>query len=275
MKKRILIYKADGRLVPFDENKVKATCMRAGASKRLADIVTKNVKKQVRPETTTKEVYKLVLRALASEDDSHVIRHRYRLKESIMLMGPAGFPFEVFIAKLFTEYEYEISGIGKRFLGECVEHEIDITAEKKSQNKMLMIECKYHNSPGRFTGLKESLYTHARFLDLKKFFNEEMLVCNTRISDDAIKYASCIGQEVLGWRFPKETGLEKMIENKGLYPITMFRLSSFELEQFSKNHIMFAKDLLKANMVKIAKTTGIEYTRLQRIQRVMKKVIEY
>ena len=49
--------------------------------------------------------------------------------------------------------------------GKCASHEIDVIADK-GDSLRYMIECKYHNSQGIYTGLKEALYTHARFLDL-------------------------------------------------------------------------------------------------------------
>lgn len=63
-------------------------------------------------------------------------------------------------------------------------------------------------------GLKESLYTHARFLDLFDKFDGEMLVCNTKVSSDVITYSKCVGQQVLSWKHPTEKGLERMIEEK-------------------------------------------------------------
>ena len=136
-----------------------------------------------------------------------------------------------------------------------------------------MIECKYHNFPGIYTGLKESLYTHARFLDLSEVFNSEMLVCNTKVSDDVITYAKCIGQKLLCWRYPRDKGLENMIEEKGLYPITILGLRSKELESFSQNNIMLAKDLLTSNISQLSHKTNIAYPRLQRLQNVVKQII--
>jgi len=48
--------------------------------------------------------------------------------------------------------------------GKCVNQEIDVVAENPSGR--YMIECKFHNVP-IYTGLKEVMYTYARFLDVK------------------------------------------------------------------------------------------------------------
>jgi hypothetical protein len=188
----------------------------------------------------------MVLSALAGEHPG--IKHRYRLKESIMLMGPSGFNFESYIAQILEQHGYKIESIRTKLKGHCVDHEVDLVIVSMSNLKRIMVECKYHNSVGVYTGLKESLYTHARFLDLKegdgREFDKEMLVSNTKVSQDVLQYFSCIGQEVLSWRYPREKGLEKLIEEKGLYPTTILQLNSFELNAFSKINLMIAQNLL-------------------------------
>ena len=136
-----------------------------------------------------------------------------------------------------------------------------------------MIECKYHHSRGIHTGLKDSLYTHARFLDLSNQFDGEILSCNTKLSTDALTYAKCVGQNLLCWRHPYEKGLEKMIDDKGLYPITMVSLNKTELMQFSKIKFMIAKDLLSADLKQLSRKTKIPYARLQRLQHLIEQII--
>ena len=50
-----------------------------------------------------------------------------------------------------------------------------------------MIECKYHSSHGVYTGLKEALYTHARFLDLHPKFEGEIIFCNTKSETEIVE----------------------------------------------------------------------------------------
>lgn len=270
--KKIFIKKASGKHVPFERSKVEATCIRAGASKQFAEKVSRKVQVQLYEGISTKEVYKLVLKQLALADKDHAIQHRYRLKESIMLMGPAGFPFEVFIKGILQHYGHHPESIREKMQGQCVIHEIDIITTLENGDKC-MIECKYHNSPGIFTGIKESLYTHARFLDLKAEIQKEMLVSNTKISSDALQYAQCVGQKILCWKYPLDNGLEKIIEKEGLYPITILKLQARELEEFSKNHIMIAKDLLTLDLMKFSRSAGISLERLKRLQRMAQHVI--
>jgi len=270
--KKIYVIKANGKSVPFDQNKVKATCMRAGASNELAQRIVNTIQAQIHGGIRTREIYKMVLNALAAEGNGLAIKHRYRLKESIMLMGPAGFPFEIYVGAILENYGYNIKSTRSEVNGKCVKHEIDLIADSIQTNKRYMIECKYHNFPGIYTGLKESLYTHARLLDLSDIFDEEMLVCNTKVSDDVVTYANCIGQKLLCWRYPPNKGLERMIEDKGLYPITILGLTRKELEVLSENKIMLAKDLLSFDVNRLTKT-GISFSRLQRLQSLVKQIL--
>ena len=273
MPKQIYVIKASGQAVPFNSNKVKATCIRAGASKKLAEQVVKKVREQLRNGMRTRDIYRMVLNALAAIDEGQIIKHRYRLKESIMLMGPAGFAFETYVGKILEKYGYDVEATRSQVNGKCVKHEIDLVAKSNLTNERYMIECKYHNFPGIYTGLKESLYTHARFLDLSDVFNNEMLVCNTKVSDDVITYAKCIGQKLLCWRFPHDKGLENMIEEKGLYPITILGLRTQELEALSQNKFMLARDLLTADLDQLSRKTNISYTRLQRLQNLVRQIL--
>lgn len=272
-KKQIYVIKASGQSVPFDSNKVEATCIRAGASKKLAEQVAKKVHEQLRNGMRTRELYRMVLNALAAADGGQIIKHRYRLKQSIMLMGHAGFAFETYVGKILENYGYDVGAIRSQVNGKCVKHEVDLVAKSNLTNEKFLIECKYHNFPGIYTGLKESLYTHARFLDLTEVFDSEMLVCNTKVSDDVITYAKCVGQKLLCWRYPRDKGLEDMIEAKGLYPITILGLRGIELEILSQNKIMLAKDLITTDINQLSRKTNISYTRLQRLQNIVKQII--
>jgi hypothetical protein len=269
--RKVIITKANGQKADFDPNKVESTCIRAGADPALAKRIARQIHARVRYGMTTKEIYKMVLRFL-SENATPAIKQRYRLKESIMRLGPAGFSFEFYVGQILKHFGYKTRSIGAKIQGRCVMHEVDLALES-SDEKRWLAECKYHNFPGRYTGLKESLYTHARFLDLADKFDNEMLVCNTKISPEAITYATCIGQKILSWRFPQNMGLEKMIEQKKLYPITILSPTRKELELLSKNNIMIAKDLLDIDIYEFAQKTKIPIKRLVAMQRLTNQII--
>ena len=269
MRRRYYVLKSDGRSVPFNFGKVKTTCIRAGASNKLATRVAKKISEKIYHGINTRQIYHMVLEELAI-DDQNIVGHRYRLKESIMQMGPAGFSFESYVSTILAAYGFDIKSRRSKIQGTCVAHEIDIVAI--SNESKYMIECKFHNSSGIYTGIKEALYTHARFLDLKGQFDKEMLVCNTKVSVDAITYGKCIGQGILSWRYPNGKGLEKIIEDKGLYPVTILGLSKKELQNLSENNIMLAKSLLDLDSYQLSKIK-IPTRRIEALRRLAKQVI--
>ena len=265
-KKTILIKKANGQSVPFNPRKVIGTCIRAGASKKIAKKVSEQVRLRTKEGMTTREVYQLVLKLLTQLETGGLTSHRYKLKESLMKLGPAGFVFENYVSRILEEQGYQIQNVRKTIQGRCVKHELDIIIYRPDLKKKSFVECKYHNFPGIFTGLKESLYTHARFLDLRDIFDGEILVCNTKVSSEVITYASCIGQQVISWRYPPNKSLEKMIQDKGLYPLTILPLTKNELFVISRNNIMVAKDLLSIDKYRLSAMTGISSDRIEKIQ---------
>src|SRR5574338_3425 len=179
------VTKADGSRVPLDLSKVERTCLRAGASQSLSKKISGYISEVAYDGISTRQIYKLVLAALAGEVEHPEVKHRYRLKESIMMLGPAGFNFESYMARVLAENGYQVAGIRSVVKGRCVEHEIDISLIS-SDGRHVMAECKYHNSPGTFTGLKDSMYTHARFLDIRErnagLYDTQMIISNTRMS---------------------------------------------------------------------------------------------
>ena len=272
-KKIIFIKKANGQSVPFNPYKVIGTCMRAGASKKLARRVSEQVSLKIHDGMSTREVYRLVLSLLTHLEAGGATSHRYKLKDAIMKLGPAGFVFENYVSRILEEHGYQIQGIRKTMQGRCVQHELDIIVYSLDSKEKSFVECKYHNYPGVFTGLKESLYTHARFLDLKDIFDGEMLVCNTKVSSEVITYATCIGQQVVSWRYPPDKSLETMIQDKGIYPLTILPLTKNELFAISRNNIMVAKDLLSIDKYHLSAMTGISVDRINKIQDITAQII--
>lgn len=269
--RNFFIFKADGSKVKFNANKILSTCMRAGASKKTAQRILKKVSLDVYRDMGTSDIYKLVLQAISEEKDRG-LHQRYQLKEAIMRLGPSGFVFENYVADLLKYYDLQVSGIRVNVKGKCALHEIDLIG--MSNSKQFMIECKHNSYRGTYVGLKVALYTHARFLDTSPRFFGEIIFCNTKISENAKKYANCIGQQVFSWRYPSEKSLEKIIEQNKLYPITILNLTSKELDIFSGIGMMIAKDLLEYDEIKLSKKTGIHTKRIHNLQALIKKILQ-
>ena len=165
MSVKMYVLKASGEKEEFDAGKVRKTCLRSGASKELADKTAREVEERAYDGITTREILSLTLKLLEEEPETAT---RYDLKRAIMSLGPTGFPLEKFIAEVLQNYGYKTK-VGKIIRGRCVNHEVDVVAEK--DGKRYLVECKYHNASGIYTDLKVALYTHARFLDLGDSFD--------------------------------------------------------------------------------------------------------
>ncbi|MBN2202744.1 MAG: restriction endonuclease [Candidatus Aenigmarchaeota archaeon] len=260
------VVKANGETEPFDADKIKSTCLRAGATQALANKIVRDVQKKAYDGISTRQVLKMTLRLL--EKQKPFIAARYDLKGALFRLGPSGFAFENLIAEILREYGYKTK-THTMLNGFCVDQEVDVIATK--DNKSCMIECKYHNLPGIYTGLKEAMYTYARFLDIQKGFkagkcqklDEPWLVCNTRFSEDAKKYSECAGLKVIGWSYPKNN-LRELIEQKNLYPITMLRkLDSETQERLSCAGLILMKNLIDISIKELNKLTGIQIRKLK------------
>ncbi|MEM4724423.1 MAG: ATP cone domain-containing protein [Candidatus Hadarchaeum sp.] len=257
----IRVVKSNGQVEDFRPEKILRTLRRAGASRKLAEEIVKKIEATVYDGITTKEILKLV-KGMVSERQPPVAM-RYDLKDAIMRLGPAGFNFENFVAELLQCYGYQTK-LRSIVKGRCVQHEVDVIAEKTDGDFIrAMIECKYHNLPGGAVGLKDVMYTYARFLDLNeaaergegKWFDEVWLVSNTKASSDATKYAECRGIKLICWRYPRGCGLEKMIEREELYPVTVLRsVDRATLEKLSSAGIILVKQLLTSEPRQLART---------------------
>lgn len=209
------VIKNSGEKENFNSRKIYNTILSAGGSRKIAKETINLVKKKFTKEAKTKEILEYILNNLKKKPG---LAQKYNLKRAIMDLGPTGFPFEQFFAKILENYGYSTK-TDQKLKGKNIIQEVDIVAKK---DKKYMVECKYHNDLGTITRLHPAMYTYARFLDLKKYsFDFPWLVTNTRCSEDAIKYAKGVKLKITSWNHPKNESLQKLIQNKNLYPLTI------------------------------------------------------
>lgn len=265
----VWIVNASGDREPFDAAKVFRTCMRAGAEREIAEKIAAEATSGVRDGMSTKHILKITLRLLERFEEPHVVA-KYDLKGAIMRLGPAGFPFETFLGEVLEDYGYNVK-LRQIVHGACITHEVDIIATDKATGKTAMVECKYRNASGDYVGVKEALYTYARFLDLKEGnaagkcekFDEVWLATNSKFSTDVMAYAECKGMRLLGWRYPKIGSIEAMTEAKKLYPITILRaLDSQTQKRLSAANLILCKDLLTRSEQDLKNATGLSSRQL-------------
>jgi hypothetical protein len=245
----VTIVKASGRSEEFRIQKLVDSLVRSGASEDAAWEIARQVEKQITPSTKTKHIFRIARRLLRKY--SRTSDMRYSIKKAIYLLGPSGYPFEKFFARIMKEQGYSVE-VNPVLEGYCVTHEIDVLAGM--DDRRYIIECKYHGNGGTPTDIKTALYVHSRFSDVKKAYDlnpdrkilirQGWLVTNTRCTSEAIKYAECVGLRIVSWKYPEKESLERLIENKKLYPVTI--LSSVRksyLDHLFANNIILAKDI--------------------------------
>ncbi len=246
---KINIIKASGEKAPFEIEKVISSLERAGADKLLIEEIVQDVEKAVYDGMTTKKIYQMAFRILKRK--SRVSASRYKLKKALMELGPTGFPFEKFVGAILGREGFDTK-VGIIVQGNCVQHEVDVIAQK--DNKHYMIECKYHSDQGRFCNVKIPLYIQSRFLDVEKQWEKQQghktkfhqggVYTNTRFTTDAIQFGTCVGLMLTSWDYPKGNGLKERIDKSGLHPLTsLTTLTKAEKSKLLNKGIVLCKDI--------------------------------
>lgn len=244
------ITKSTGKKELFSIKKFKRSLKKSGASDALINQIVQDIesKPQMR---STKEIYEYALSFLHKKD--RPIAARYNLKKALMDLGPAGYPFEIFIAQMFRAQGYEVDD-NRVVKGICVDHEVDVSAHK--EGKHYMIECKFHNRRGLKSDVKVPLYIKARFDDIQFAWkkdpqhghkiHEAWIVTNTTFTSEAIKYGNCVRLYMLDWKRPEGKALPDIINKFGLHPVTaLTSLNSKQKKQCIKAGFVLCKDASK------------------------------
>lgn len=241
----INVTKSTGFLEPFSEEKVVSSIRRAKIPEEIETLVLKHVKSKLYDNIPTSKIYEHILEFLNASSQPYS-KAKYSLKRAIMQLGPTGYPFEDFVAQVLKSLGYE-TDLRQILNGKCIKHEIDIIAQKEEIKSM--IECKFHNNAGSHTNVHVSLYTKARFDDLKDIhsLNDVWLITNTKITTDALDYALCNNMKVISWNYPQNEGLRDLIEKSHLHPITVLTtLTQNQKQNLLNNHVVLCKNVLES-----------------------------
>lgn len=237
------VVKANGMIEAFSEEKLRTSIRRAGVPQDQQDEVLDAVKSKLYNNIPTSEIYHHIIENLGKAPSHPYLSSRYSLKQAIMALGPTGYPFEDFVAKIIEEKGYSTL-VRQQLMGRCVTHEIDVIAEK--DGRKIAIEAKFHNNPGTRSEVHVALYTKSRFEDLqeKHSIDEAWIVTNTKATIDAITFAECAGMKIVSWSYPEVGSLRDLIEESGLHPITLLTTISASQKQYLlQNHFVMCKDL--------------------------------
>jgi len=271
------IVKSNGQRVEYDPEKIRVTLKRAGATGLLIDQIVGSVTDRVRDGMTTRQVFTLVRKELRRTNRR--LAHRYNLRNALLKLGPAGFKFEKYVASILAAYQYKVTLPPDEIPGMCVDHEVDVIAEKNG--RAAMIEAKFRNRFGDTVNLKDTMATWSAFLDLAEGckngkcqkFDEVWIVTNGKFSERALQFGVCRGIRMVGWG-GDEHSLARLVDHATLYPITILDdLRAWELEGFSENNLMLCREIADRDPGELAGQVKIEDDRAKRIVNACRDVI--
>lgn len=245
----MLVTKADGTVEEFKSSKLRQSLRNSGAPKTEIEEIVKQIEAIVHDGIKTQDIYRHAFFLLRGAEAS--VTARYALRRSLFGLGPTGFPFETFLARLFKKQGYS-TRTGVILKGKCAVHEVDLAAYKSDHS--FVAEAKFHARPGLKSDLQVAMYSYARLLDLseQKVCNADVcgiknlkIITNTKFTEAATKYANCVGVELLSWDYPKKGNLYDMIDQYKIYPITLLQsISSSQKQQLLAQNTVLCEDLV-------------------------------
>ncbi len=243
------ITKADGTTEFFKVEKLRRSLRRSGATPEEVNQIVTEVLQELYEGMQTQEIYRRAFALLREREVPTAAR--YSLRRALFGLGPSGFPFERFLARLFTAEGYTTK-TGIIMQGKCAPHEIDIAAYTAEHS--FVGEAKFHARPGIKTDLQVAMYSYARLLDLKgtKICSEDVcavtefwLITNTKFTTTAEDYANCVGVPLLSWDYPRHNNLHDRIQRARVYPITVMQsLTPSQIATLISYDIIVCSDLV-------------------------------
>lgn len=235
--------------------------MRMGATKAIAESIAEEIEAIVHDGIETKKILQIIFRKVRKHTPS--TKHQIDLRKALSLLNPVP-DFELFVQNLLSEHGYTVTP-NQIIRGRCVEHEVDAIARKDGET--LIVEVKHHFSYHTPTSLDVGRISRAVFEDVTEGFklgfnnlkvDRPMIICNTKLSEHAKRYAHCRGIYHIGWSSPLNHDLQTMIEEKQLYPITyQRRLNLVNRKKLVSSGIILLKQLINKNPRDLSRQTGI------------------
>ncbi len=275
----LIIVKSDGAHEVFSEEKLIRSLRKSGASEEEIVGVVKVVKQKIKSGVTTGDIYALAYKILNSYRKRNPNAIRYSLKKSVMELGPSGFPFEKFVARIFQKLGYKTQ-TGVMVQGHCIEHEVDVLAYNETD--VICVEAKFHNEPHLRSDTKVALYVKARFDDLLKqkiqigeeykHITRGVLVTNTNFTDTAYQYVGCVNTfELMSWNKPAGKNLLSYIEEFKLYPVGVIpEISRKEIDALIQKDIFTCADLQEH--ISVLEEIGVRKSKQEIIKNTLEEI---
>ncbi len=265
----VFVTEVRGITEEHDHSKVVQTCLRLHSTREMAEKLADRIEAKLYDSISTEEILRMIYSYLA--ENRPQVKYEVDLRKAISLLRSKP-DFEIYVRKLLSEHGYKVEG-PLIVRGRCVEHEIDTIATKNGETTY--VEVKHHLWPNRYTGLDIFLEANSTFEDLvsgnkidlnKILFNKALVVCNTKLSDHARRYADCAQIMYIAWKSPPAASLERMIEEKRLYPITLIRTLDSKTEaKLADAGVLLLRELLNSDLKELSGTTGIFRDRLEKL----------
>jgi transcriptional regulator NrdR family protein len=262
----VYVTKFDGTRQAFDKNKVVRTCLRMGATQETAQAIADEIESKLYDGISTRRILQMIFSRLKKHKP--VMKLQVDLRRSLSLLRSAP-DFERFIQLLLSEHGYEVTP-NQIVKGRCVEHEVDAVARKNG--KTCIVEVKHHYKYHTPTSLDVSRISRAVFEDVTEAYklglnnlkiDYAMIVCNTKLSEHAKRYADCRGIRHISWSSPPDHDLQTMIQEKKLYPITLLKgLNAETRNKLATNGVILLKQLTEKTLKELRRQTGVSKEKL-------------
>ncbi len=248
----IQIKKQSGEIVPFDKNSLHKSLINSGANLEDANQICDKITNEIYNGISTKELYEKAFGLLKNLKSS--VAARYSLKRALQDLGPEGFFFEKWVAKIFEVQGYDTITSQTLTGKSTINHEVDVIISNKTED--IVCECKFRNDIDAKISVTTPMYFLSRFIDLKDnsftFFNRPFkpqkgyLITNAFFTTDSIAFAECYDISLISWNYPEDKSIKRLTDYHGLYPITCLTTLTKKEEQIllSKNCIL-VRELVK------------------------------
>lgn len=244
------IRKYSGELVEYDVDKLRNSLSKSGASPQAVELIVEAIQPRMFDGIHTKEVYRMAFNYLKRQ--AHSFAARYSLKRALRDLGPEGYFFEQWAARIFEHLGYS-TVTGQRLKGAAVSHEIDVVGLK--EGGLMIAECKFRNTTEARISVTTPMYFLSRFKDLEgrsfSYFDQVApvtagwLVTNAYLTSDAIAFSEYYGVKVLSWDYPQGKNIKNRVDDTGLYPLTcLTSITTAEKRILLSAGCILVKDLL-------------------------------
>ncbi len=245
------VKKHSGELVDFNPNSLRHSLSRSGASDKEVNQVFEALKPKIYDGISTRELYEIAFDELKLTRNTYAAR--YSLKKALRDLGPEGFYFEKWVARMFQEDGYKAI-TGQTIQGHAVTHEIDVVASKG--NDLLAIECKFRNDVDAKISVTTPMYFLSRVQDISSkpytFFNKTLqvtqgwLVTNAYLTADSKTFGEHYKMNLLAWDYPENRSIKVIVDSNFEYPITcLTTLSADDKARLLKAQCILVKDVIR------------------------------